>query len=133
MEKNRNYIIIGILVLLLFVAYLEGRSKATVRIEANTAGSTPGFDGYIPAKELADTFSTGWFGNTSAKVRALQRLDGLSIPDLKLVYNVFGKQFSKRFGGKTMKQVIADEWLTTFGSTDYQARLVAKLDANNLP
>lgn len=133
MTVNKNYIIVAVLVLLLLVAYLEGRSKTRERIVADTTGATPGFDGYLPAKELADTFSTGWFGNTSAKVRALQKLDGLSNSDLKVTYNTFARQFSKRFGGKTMKQVIADEWLVTFGSTDYQARLVAKFDALGLP
>lgn len=135
MSKNRETIIIILFVVLLAVVYLEARKNAPKKIIANTQDATPGFDGYTLAKELSDAFSSGWLGNFSRKVDVLKRLNGLTLGNLKVVYNSFNENFSRKYDGKTMKTVIAEEWLynPTYFGKDYQGALVEKFNGLNLP
>lgn len=134
MTNNRKeLIIVAAIVLIVIFVYTEGRSSAKEIVIASESGATPGFDGYAIALEFSDAFSQGWFGDTKAKVNALRKLDGLSSGDLKVVYNQFARNFSKRFSGQTMKQVISAEWMTWVGGENLQTKLVAKLDALGLP
>lgn len=133
MTNKKELIIIAAIVLIVLFVYTEGRSSAKERVIASESGATPGFDGYAIASEFSGAFSQGWFGDTKAKVNALRKLDGLSSGDLKVVYNQFARNFSKRFSGQTMKQVISAEWMTWVGGENLQTKLVAKLDALGLP
>lgn len=132
-NDRKELIIVAAIVLIVIVVYMEGRGSVKERVIANTAGATPGFDGYALASELSGAFSKGWFGDTRAKVNVLRKLDGLSTGDLKVVYNQFARNFSKKFSNQTMKQVISAEWITWVGSENLQTKLVAKLDASGLP
>lgn len=131
-NKTRNILIIVSIVAMLLLFYIAGRSSSKIKVLGSTTGSTPGFDGYSQASDIANAFFSGWFGDAGAKKKALQRLYSLSNPDLIVVYNSFGINFSKKFSGKSMKQVIEDEWITWAFEENLQDTIVGRLTSLNL-
>lgn len=94
---------------------------------------TPGFDGSFLAGELSKAFEAGWFGDTERKANVLRQIDNLPLGDLVAVYNAFAINESEKYDGKTMKQVISEEWITWVFEKNRQKSIVEKLNSLRLP
>lgn len=131
-NKTRTIIIVVTIIVVLSLVYYAGRQGSEIKVIGDTTGKTPGFDGFSQAQDISNSFGSGWFGSVSSKKKALQRLYSLSNPDLVVVYNAFAVNFSKKFGGKSMKQVINDEWISWIFEENLQNTIVGRLTSLNL-